>query len=125
MRPILLQPRSSADFAILHKELAAWWRQETAKIKSADADEEAKQEALQMLLAKVRAEGVVQGRVLAFVAPRMGVLRQHCWPWHALCLSNGCIVRGFKTTVTVRVTVYCQQPYAPRRKPGCYRPLTS
>ncbi|GAB4817527.1 hypothetical protein N2152v2_004573 [Parachlorella kessleri] len=47
-----MQPRSSADFAILHKELAAWWRQETAQIKGADADEEAKQEALQMLLAK-------------------------------------------------------------------------
>jgi hypothetical protein len=55
-----VQPRTAADFAILHGELAAWWGQEEAKIKGANIDEGAKQEALRQLLAKVRQRGFLQ-----------------------------------------------------------------
>lgn len=48
-----LQPRRPSDFALLYEELAAWWGQETAKIKAQEGvSEEAKQEGLQALLAK-------------------------------------------------------------------------
>lgn len=49
-----LQPRSPADFALLHSELAAWHQAETARIKAADLSDEERHLAFCHLLHQVR-----------------------------------------------------------------------
>lgn len=103
---LALQPQTAADFAILHRELEAWWGQEVARIKGSDAEGADKQEAMQQLLAKVggRARG---GAKLSGHEADKG---------SGSGLSEGCVVITDLNTVVY--SGLC-------RRRGCCRPWTS